>query len=166
MNTMKINLNVVDQAELRVNQFFVIMLFLTAFFLDRWELIALQSMIFGFTFLNPIFSPYIALYHYVLKPAGLIRPDLRLDNMEAHRFATLIGLVASSSSAYLLASGYASVGWSLIWLMIVLVSIAFFGWCSGCFVYYLLNRLGLKGFFSKAPIGGSFPGSRPPRSNG
>jgi len=112
MNTgVKVNDRVVDQAEIQVQRFFTIALFLTAFLLDRWELVAAQSVIFGLTFLNPGFSPYIALYRHVLRPAGLIRPDHRLDNPEPHRFATLIGVLVSSTAAYLLAAGYASVGW-------------------------------------------------------
>ncbi len=162
---LKINNQVVDQSELRVHQFFTIIVFLTAFVLHRWELVALQSLIFVLTFLNTRFSPYIALYHYVLRPTGLIRPDLRPDNMAAHRFATMIGLLVSSSAAYLLAAGHASIGWGLVLLITVLAGIAFFGWCAGCFTYYVLNRLGLKGFFDNAPIGGTFPGSRPPKSN-
>jgi len=163
---MEVNDRMVDQAEMRVQQFGVITLFLTAFVLDRWELVALQSVIFGLTFINPGFSPYIALYRHVLQPAGLIRPDRRLDNLEPHRFATMIGLLVSSSATVLLAAGYASIGWGLVWLIVVLAGIAFAGWCAGCFSYYMLNRLGLKGFFKNAPIGGAFPGSRPPKLDG
>lgn len=162
---LKINDQMVDQTELRVNQFFTIIVFLTAFVLGRWELVALQSLIFALTFLDPRFSPYIALYHYVLRPTGLIRPDLRPDNMAAHRFAIMIGFLVSSPAAYLLAAGYASIGWGLVWLIVVLAGIALSGWCAGCFTYYMLNRLGLKGFFDNAPIGGTFPGSRPPKAN-
>ena len=162
---MKVNDRMVDQSEMRVQQFFTIALFLTAFVLDRWELVAAQSVIFGLTFLNLGLSPYIALYRHVLRPAGLIRPDRRLDNPEPHRFATMIGVLVSSSATYLLATGYASIGWGLVWLIVVLAGIAFSGWCAGCFTYYMLNRLGLKGFFKNAPIGGAFPGLRPPKSN-
>lgn len=166
MNT-RVNVNdrMVDQAEMRVHQFCSIALFLAAFVWDRWELVAAQSLIFGLTFLNPRFSPYVALYRHVLQPAGLIRPDRRLDNLEAHRFATMIGLLVSLLAAILLVTGYASVGWGLVWLIVVLAGIAFSGWCAGCFTYYMLNRIGVKGFFKYAPIGGAFPGSRPPKPN-
>jgi hypothetical protein len=165
MNTcMKINDQMIDQNELRTQQFFTIILLLIAFVLDRWTLVALQSVIFGLTYLNPRFGPYIVLYRHILQPIGLIRPDLRPDNMEAHRFAIMIGILVSSSAAYLLSAGYTSIGWALVWLIIVLAIIAFFGWCAGCFTYYLLNRLGLKRFFNKAPIGKAFPGTRPPKS--
>ncbi|MCK9420679.1 MAG: DUF4395 domain-containing protein [Nitrospirae bacterium] len=166
MNTgMNVISKVIDQTELRVHQFFIIIVFLTAYVLDQWELVALQSVIFCLTFLNPGFSPYIALYRHVLQPTGLFRPDLRPDNWAAHRFASMIGLLVSASAAYLLATGSASIGWGLVWLIIVLAGIAFSGWCAGCYTYYLLNRLGLKGFFSHAPIGGAFPGARPPKAN-
>ena len=110
MNTgVKVNDRVVDQAEIQVQRFFTIALFLTAFVLDRWELVAAQSVIFGLTFLNPGFSPYIALYRHILRPAGLIRPDRRLDNPEPHRFATMIGLLVSSTAAYLLPVQYPTI---------------------------------------------------------
>ena len=166
MNTgVTVNDRIVDQAEMQVQRFFVITLLLTAFVLNRWELVAAQSVIFALTFLNPGFSPYIALYRHVLLPIGFIHPDRRMDNMEAHRFATMIGIFVSASAAYLLAAGYASIGWGLMWLIAVLAGIAFAGWCAGCFMYYMLNRLGVKSFFKYAPIGGAFPGSRPPKSN-
>jgi len=160
---MKVNNEVIDQNELQVHRFFTIMVLLTAVVLDRWELVALQAVIFGLTFLDLRFSPYIALYHYVLRPAGLVHPDPRPDHMAAHRFATMIGLLVSLPAAYLLATGYTFIGWALVWMIIVLAIIAFFGWCAGCFMYYMLNRLGLKGFFSNAPLSGAFPGARPPK---
>ena len=162
---MKINNQVIDQNELQVHRFLSIITLLIAFVLDQWELVALQGVIFGLAFLNLKFSPYVALYHHVLRPSGLVHPDPRQDNMEAHRFATIIGLLVSLSAAYLLATGYAAIGWALVWLIIVLAIIAFFGWCAGCFMYYMLNRLGLKGFFSNARPSGTFPGSRPPKAN-
>lgn len=160
---MNMNNHVVDQSKLRVQQFFSLIVFLTALVLDRWELVALQSVIYVLTLLNPKLSPYTALYRHVLQPIGLIKPDLRPDNREVHRFATLIGTLVTSAAACLLAGGYTSIGWGLVWLMVVLVGAAFFGWCAGCFTYYMINRLGLKGFFNKEPIGGVFPGARPPK---
>ena len=60
MNTgVTVNDRIIDQAEMQVQRFFVITLLLTAFVLDRWELVALQSVIFALTFLNPGFSPYM-----------------------------------------------------------------------------------------------------------
>jgi hypothetical protein len=152
---------VVDQAELQVHRIFIIALFLTAYFLDRWELVALQAVVLLITSLNPGYSPYIALYRNVLQPTGLIRPDRRLDNNEAHRFAAVIGALTSSCAVYFLMTGRTSLGWGLVWLIVVLAGVACTGWCAGCFVYYMLNRLGLKGFFKYAAIGGAFPGSRP-----
>ena len=151
----------VDQTELQVQRIFIVVFLLTAYFLDWWVLVALQAVILFITFLNPGYSPYIALYRNVLQRTGLIRPDRRLDNSEAHRFAAVIGALVSSCAAYLLSTGRPSLGWGLVWLMIVLVSVACAGWCAGCFVYYILNRLGLKGFFQYTAIGGAFPGYRP-----
>ncbi len=68
-----------------------------------------------------------------------------------------------ATAAYLLATGN-RVGWLLVWALVIFAGIGFFGWCAGCFMYYLINRFGARGFFRYAPITGSaFPGARPPK---
>jgi len=153
----------VDQNELRTMQSLVVGLLLTAFVLDRWEVVAALAGIFTVIVVLPELNPFDLLYHGVLRRMGLIRPDIRPDHMAAHRFARLIGLLVVGSAAGLLYAGQATAGWSLVWLVIVLGSLALLGWCAGCFMYYLLHRLGLRGMFRHDSPAGAFPGTRPPK---
>ncbi len=154
----------VDQNELRVNSFFVVTVLVTAFVTNRWELVAFQAGALFLTTVNLSLGPYVALYRHVLRPIGIIKPDLRIDNPEPHRFAAMFGTIVASTATYLLTKGHSVAGWGTVWLLISLASAGFAGWCAGCFTYYMLNRLGLRGLFKYAPITGTFPGVRPPKA--
>ena len=151
----------VDQNEIRTHQILILFGLSVAFIADRWEWVAIQSAVFLITVFLPSFGPYVLVYKKILKPLGLIKPDIRIDVPQAHRFAMSIGLLVTGGASYLIYSGNAILGWSLVWLVIVLGVIALAGWCAGCFTYYMLNRLGLGGFFKYRSITGIFPGVRP-----
>lgn len=151
----------VDQNELRTHQVLVLIGLLTGFITDRWEWVAVQAVVFFLTVLFPTYGPYVLIYKGVLKPLGLIKPDLRVDVPQAHRFAMSIGLLVTGCSSYMLFSGNTMIGWSLVWLILILGIIALSGWCAGCFTYYMLNSMGLGGFFKYTSISGTFPGARP-----
>ncbi|HEY6872587.1 MAG TPA: DUF4395 domain-containing protein [Geobacteraceae bacterium] len=154
----------VDQNELRVNSILVIAVLVTAFVINRWELVAFQAGAMLITTLHLSLGPYVALYRHFLRPAGIVRPDIRTDNPEPHRFATMFGTIVAATAAYLLATGRSVAGWGLVWLLISLAAAGFTGWCAGCFTYYMMNRLGLRGLFKHAPVTGTFPGARPPKA--
>jgi hypothetical protein len=92
------------------------------------------------------------LYVRILKPRGLVRPRVRIEDPAPHRFAQLVGgvfLVAASVAA---AVGQLTVAWTLGWVVIALAFLNFaFDICVGCIVYAQLVRVGLF------PIGGSRP---------
>lgn len=153
----------VDQNELRVNATLVITVLITAFFMNRWELVAFQAAALFLTALRLNFGPYIVLYRHILRPVGIVKPDIRVDNPEPHRFAAMFGTIVSSTATYFLVTGRNTVGWGLVWLLISLAFIGVVGWCAGCFTYYVMNRLGLRKLFKYEPIKGTFPGARPPK---
>jgi len=153
----------VDQTELKVMQSFVMLILAIGFVLNSWEVVASQMIIFGLTIISPMLNPFIGLYRSILRPLHIIEADWRVDNMAAHRFASMIGLALSTASVGLLTSGHELLGWSLIGLILVFGVLALRGWCAGCYSYYMINRLGAKGFFKHTPIGTQFPGARPPK---
>lgn len=154
----------VDQNDLRVNATLVITVLVTAFVIDRWELVAFQAVALFLTTVNMGLGPYVAFYRHILRPLGIVKPDLRVDNPEPHRFAAMFGTIVAAAATYFLATGRSVAGWSLVWLVISLAGANLAGWCAGCFTYYMMNRLGLRGLFKHAPIQGTFPGARPPRA--
>lgn len=155
----------VDQTEIRVMQVAVMIILAAGFVTDLWQVVAFQTGVFLLTIISSVLNPFIFLYRVVLRPLKLLKPDWRDDNMEAHRFASMIGFSISTAATWLLYTGQTTIGWSLVWLILAFGVLALSGWCAGCFTYYMLQKSGLKGYFKYAPIQGSFPGARPPRQH-
>lgn len=154
------NLRPVDHTALRVNQITIITLNILAFVLDLPWLAALVAlaMILGTILKTPGFN---FIYRYALKPTGLVKPDMLMDNPEPHRFAQGLGGAFMVAGSLALWAGYTLLGWGLVWMVAALAALnAFAGFCVGCAVYYWLSRLSVPGFH-KSPPAGTFPGMRP-----
>jgi hypothetical protein len=154
------SLRQVDHSALFVNQLFIITLNVLAFVLDApWlAVVVTAGMVIGTVVGVPGFG---FIYRYALRPAGLVRPNVLLDNPEPHRFAQGLGSAFMLAGTLLLAAGASLAGWALVWLVVGLAALnAFAGFCAGCFVYYWLSRLRVPGF-SKNPPQGTFPGMKP-----
>ncbi|MCW5875927.1 MAG: DUF4395 domain-containing protein [Anaerolineales bacterium] len=153
----------VDHAALKANQLTIITLSILAFVLNQPWLAAFVAAVMGIGSLLKV-PGFLPFYQQVLKPTGLLKPDVLDDNPEPHRFAQIIGFVVLGAGAWLLFGGVASAGWALVWLVIGLAALnAFGGFCVGCAMYYWLVRLKIPGF-SKQPPAGVLPGMKPKAS--
>lgn len=142
----------VDESALKVNQAFIIGLLLLAFVLDSVWLAAFVGGVMLLGTAVPSLSLFKRAYQHLLKPAGLVKPQIITDNPEPHRFAQGFGGVVVALAVIALLAGQSIVGWALVGLVIVLAALnLFLGFCAGCFVYYQLNRLGVPGF-ARSPI--------------
>jgi len=129
---------------LRVNQTLIILFIVVGYLLNLPALI----MFVGAVMLVGTIAPQAALfqqfYRQVLRPAGLLKPDLHDEDPAPHRFAQGVGasfLIAASLAFILGATG---LGWVLSAIVAVLAAVnLFFGFCAGCFVYFQLARVGL-----------------------
>ncbi len=137
----------VDHSALCTNQAFIIGLLLIAFIVDaKWLVTFVAAVMLVGTFL-PKLSLFKAVYVYILKPRGLVKPDVKADNPEPHLFAQGVGgsFLTAATIAFALAAPL--VGWVLTWIVIGLASLNLFaGICVGCLMYYWFNRLGVPGF--------------------
>lgn len=150
----------VDHAALKANQLLIIALNIAAFIFNQPWLAAFVALVMGLgsAFKSPGFLP---VYKYLLKPRGLMKPDVLDDNPEPHRFSQILGFIFMTTGSIALFSGAAGLGWSLVWLVAALAALnAFGGFCVGCAIYYWLARLNLPGFV-KQPPAGTFPGMKP-----
>jgi hypothetical protein len=91
-------------------------------------------------------TPALALfqrsYRDLLKPAGLLKPDVQVEANAPHRFAQGMGgsVLLIAVAAFL--AGAVALGWALSILVIVLAAVnLFFGFCAGCFVFFQIQRL-------------------------
>ncbi len=137
----------VDHSALRTNQAFIIALLLIAFIVNAPWLVAFVAFVMLLGTFVPRLSLFKAVYVYVLKPRGLVSPDVKADNPEPHLFAQGVGgtFLAVATIAFVLGASF--VGWALMWIVIGLASLNLFaGICVGCLMYYWFNRLGVPGF--------------------
>ena len=142
----------VDHAALKVNQAFIIGLLLLAFVLDSWIIAAFVGLVMLLGTAVPALSLFKSVYSKLLRPAGVVKPQVIVDNPEPHRFAQGLGGLFLTLAVAALLLGLSFLGWTLAWIVIVLAALnLFLGFCAGCFVYSQLHRLGLPGF-DRGPI--------------
>ncbi len=142
----------VDQSSLKVNQTFIITLLVLAFVLDSVWLVVFVAAVMLVSTAVPALSLFKRVYHHVLRPAGVVKPNVIVDNPEPHRFAQGFGGIVLLAAIAALFAGATTVGWALVGLVVVLAALnLFLGFCAGCFVYYQLNKLGVPGF-TRGPI--------------
>lgn len=142
----------VDHASLKVNQAFIIAFLILAFVLNSVWLVVFVATVMLLGTAVPSLSLFKRVYQHVLRPGGLVKPNVLIDNPEPHRFAQGFGGVVLLGAIAALLAGAAVVGWALVGLVILLAALnLFLGFCAGCFVYYQLHRLGVPGF-ARGPI--------------
>ena len=135
----------VDHTALRFNQAVIIALLLAAFLFNWTWLVALTAAVMLIGTIWPAASLFKLIYARLLKPSGLLRPDVIQDDPAPHLFAQgLGGLVLLAATAALIA-GASLAGWTLAGIVVVLAAVnLFLRFCLGCFIYYQLARRGIR----------------------
>ena len=142
----------VDHSGLKTGQAITIAAMLIAFIFNNWVLVAFVGISQFLAGIDAPFTPYRVIYQRIVKPSGLVKPNVITDNPEPHRFAMLIGGVVNSIATLLLLAGVPTPAWVLVWVVIALANLNFWlNICVGCMIYYQLNRLHVPGF-TQAPI--------------
>ena len=137
----------VDHSALRTNQAFIILLLVLAFVADARWLVAFVGAVMLIGTLLPKAGLFKAVYLYVLKPAKIVRPDVKADNPEPHLFAQGVGALFLAAATLAFVANAAVAGWVLAWIVVALAALNLFaGICVGCMMYYWFNRLGVPGF--------------------
>ena len=149
---MTTSLQRVDHIGLKTGQAITILLLLAAFVLDSWVLVAIVAIAQLLGGLGLPYAPYRLIYQTVVRPSGIVKPNIIQDNPEPHRFAMLVGAIFNGAATIALLAGVSVLGWALVWIVIALANLNFWlNFCLGCWMYYQFNRLGIPGF-SAAPI--------------
>jgi hypothetical protein len=142
----------VDHSGLKTGQAATIILLIIAFVLNSPLLVAFVALAQLLGALNVPYAPYRLLYQQVVKPSGLVKPNVINDNTEPHNFAMLVGAIFNGVATLALLAGAATVGWILVGIVLVLANLNFWlNFCAGCWMYYQFHRLGIPGF-TQAPI--------------
>ncbi len=138
-----------DANALRTNQAFIIGLSLAAFILGverggGWIVLGV-GLVMALGTTDRRVALFQQIYHRLLRPTGLVRPDRRQESVTPHQFAQALGAIVSLAGALLLLfSPVGALGWLLVWIVILLAAVNLFaGFCVGCFLYLQLDRRGL-----------------------
>lgn len=135
----------IDHMALKVNQGFIIGLLVLAFLLDWTWLVAFVAAVMLVGTIWPGAGLFKLVYQRALKPAGLLKPDVREDSPQQHLFAQGVGGLMLLVAGIAFWAGAAVVGWLFTAIVVVLAAVnLFFGFCAGCFMYYQLGRFGVK----------------------
>lgn len=146
------SLRKVDHSGLKTGQAATILLLILAFVLNSPLLVAFVALAQLLGALDVPYAPYRLLYQRVIKPSGLVKPNVIEDNPEPHRFAMLVGAVFNGVATLALLAGAPTLAWILVGIVIVLANLNFWlNFCAGCWMYYQFHRLGIPGF-TQAPI--------------
>lgn len=137
----------VDRNTLRTNQAFIVGFTILAFILGsevgRW-VVLFTALVMGLGTVHPAFALFKHVHQRILKPRGLLGPDVHAEDPMPHQFAQGMGAVVLLLAFVALVAGATVVGWVLTWLVTALafvnLSVQF---CAGCFIYYQLDRFGL-----------------------
>jgi hypothetical protein len=131
-----------DRTALRVNQAAMIVLLLVAFVANMPWLAATTAIIMALGAISPSLALFQRLYRDVLRPAGLLRPDIHQEDAAPHRFAQGMGATVLILASLALFLGAPTVGWALALLVVALAAINLvFGFCVGCFIFFQIQRL-------------------------
>lgn len=135
----------IDHAALKVNQAAIIGLLVVAF-LGNWSwLVAFVAAVMLVGTIWPWAGLFKLVYSRLLRPAGLVKPDVRDDAPEPHLFAQGVGGLVLAGAVVALLSGLPILGWALVAVVIALASVnLFLDFCLGCFLYYQLARRGIR----------------------
>ena len=132
----------VDRTALRVNQASIIGFLALAFLFDQVWLVAFVCAVMAIGTAFAQAALFQRIYRDVLRPAGLLKPDVHQEAAAPHRFAQGLGAAVLLVATVALFAGAVALGWGLAFVVIALAAVnLFFGFCAGCFVYFQLQRL-------------------------
>src|SRR5690606_31723296 len=119
---------------------------LAAFVLNSWVLVAVVAISQFLGAVDVPFAPYRLVYTKLVKPSGIVKPNVIEDNPEPHRFAMLVGSVFNAIAAIALLVGAPALAWVLVRVVLAPANLNF--WvdvCVGCLMYYQFTRFGVRG---------------------
>jgi hypothetical protein len=134
----------VDHTALRFNQTCIIGLLILAFLVDAPWLVAFVAVVMLVGAWQPNAGLFKQIYGRWLKPAGLLKPEIRADEPQPHLFAQGMGGLVLLVSTLTLFAGAPVLGWVLAGFVVVLAAVnLLLGFCVGCFLHLQLARRGI-----------------------
>lgn len=135
----------IDQSALRFNQMAIITSLVLAFLFDQIWLVALVAAVMLVGTWWPNAGLFKLFYKYVLKPQGIMQPQMMADEQAPHLFAQGLGGIMVAASVAALGAGLTVLGWLLVGIVVALAAVnLFLNFCLGCYFYYQFARRGVR----------------------
>ncbi len=137
--------NKLDRSALKFNQGAIVIFTALAFLLNNSWITAFVAAVMLIGTIYPKAGLFKLIYLRILKPLGLIKPDIVEEDNSPHQFAQgLGGVFLLFSFLFTNILGLLSLGWLLD---IIVLALAFINltvnFCLGCFIYFQLIKLGM-----------------------
>jgi hypothetical protein len=133
-----------DRTSLRLNQVLIITFLVIGFVFNAPLFVAFVAAVMAIGTAAPQAALFQRIYRDLLRPAGLLKPDVHDEDAAPHRFAQGMGAGVLFVALVAFIAGASAIGWALSIVVIALAAInLFFGFCAGCFVYFQLQRFGV-----------------------
>ncbi len=137
----------VDRNTLRTNQAFIVGLTLLAFVIGQpagvWIVLFTGLVMALGTIWEPL-ALFKQTHRRILKPAGILGPNVHPEDPMPHQFAQAVGAVFLLAATAALLGDAIALGWTL---NLIVTALAFINltvqFCVGCFMYLQLDRIGL-----------------------
>lgn len=137
----------VDRNTLRTNQAFIVALTVIAFVVGQpvgvWLVLFTGLVMALGTAWDPL-ALFMQVHKRLLKPAGILGPNVHVEDPMPHRFAQGVGAIFLLAATAALLSDATALGWTL---NLIVTALAFINltisFCVGCFMYFQLDRFGL-----------------------
>ncbi|MCE7983992.1 MAG: DUF4395 domain-containing protein [Caldilinea sp. CFX5] len=134
-----------DHSALRFNQMAIIILLVLAFLFDQIWLVAFVAAVMLVGTWWPNAGLFKLVYKHVLKPHGILQPQMVADEQAPHLFAQGLGGLMLAVSVVALGAGLAVLGWLLVGIVVALAAVnLFLHFCLGCYLYYQFARRGVR----------------------
>jgi len=133
----------VDRTAIKINQFFVILFSLSAFLLNSTFIVFCLGVIMFIGAFIPKIAIFHQVYHRILKPLGVVKPELVEEVSNPHQFAQAMGgTILLLSVVLILFFELTLFGWGLILLVALLALVNLvLGFCAGCFIYFQFSKV-------------------------
>jgi hypothetical protein len=140
-----------DRSVLKVGQAFIMGVNILAFalgFVLQVKYAWVLSTVVGLIMLGGIANPSLALfkrfYLGVLKPRGIVKPNVVQEDATPHQFAQGVGGAFLMFATLAFLAGAVEAGWVLVWIVVALAFVNFaLDFCVGCQMYFQLDRFHL-----------------------
>jgi hypothetical protein len=131
-----------DRTSVRFNQTCIIAFLLLGFLVNIPLPVAFVALVMALGTAWPQAALFQRVYRDLLRPNGILKPDVHEEDAAPHRFAQGMGAGVLILAVLAFLAGAPVVGWALALVVVALAAVNLvFGFCAGCFVYFQLQRL-------------------------